>query len=47
MEQSNAMEYGSRKALPDGLSPRNIYIYIYIYIYIMLFRSYKLVLNIL
>jgi len=29
MEQSKAMEYGSRKASPDVLKPRNIYIYIY------------------
>ena len=27
MEQSRAMEYGSRKASPDFLKPRNIYKY--------------------
>ena len=30
MEQSKAMECGSRKASPDVLKPRYIYIYIYI-----------------
>jgi hypothetical protein len=30
MEQSKAMDYGSQKASPDFLKPRNIYIYIYI-----------------
>jgi len=30
MEQSKEMEYGSRKASPDVLKPRNIYIYIYV-----------------
>jgi hypothetical protein len=29
IEQSQAMEYGSRKASSDVLKPRNIYIYIY------------------
>ena len=33
MELSKAMEYGSQKASPDVLKPRNIYIYIYIYIH--------------
>ena len=46
MEQLKAMvEYGSRKASPDVLKPRNIYIYIYtiiiwnrfIYIYICMY----------
>jgi len=37
MEQSKAMEYGSRKASSDVLKPRNIYIYIYIYIYIFIY----------
>jgi hypothetical protein len=32
MQQSTAMEYGSRKASSDVLKPRNIYIYI-LYIY--------------
>jgi hypothetical protein len=29
MEQSKAMEYGSRKASPDVLKPRNTYIHIH------------------
>jgi hypothetical protein len=31
MEQSKAIEYGSRKASPHVLKPRNIYIYIIFY----------------
>ena len=37
MEQSKAMEYGSRKASSDVLKPRNIHIYTYIYIYIYIY----------
>jgi hypothetical protein len=35
MERSKAMKDGRRKASPDVLNPRNIYIYIYICIYII------------